>query len=818
MKNLTAKNLIGTSSGITGQVWNPHTPTVSHRFVAVARKAPATNKPIAQHRVRKRVGGPLIHSVILFLFAITLAAQANITGTSADRQEKGGPAPIADAGIGEAGTGPTSSSETGGPPRFLKDIAPILDKQGCSAGMCHGKFGGQGGLNLSLLTLNPESDYEPIVHHNRGRRINLLEPDQSLFLLKPTAQVPHEGGLRFEPNSEEALTILRWIEAGAPFSEDEPRLMKLEVQPETFVLSDVGETQQLKVLAYFTDGAVEDVTAQTVYESKDTPVAEVSETGEVTSVRWGGTAVIARFLGVVTASFVTIPRADEYENPPLQEFVTNNFIDEFVLAKLKKLNVSPSALSTDATFIRRVYLDTVGRLPTVDEVKAFLADTHPDKRANLIDMLLETPEWVDLRTLKLADMLRIHPRALGNGAFGERGATLFHEWVWDAAARNRPYDEVVRELIAARGSTYQHGPANYYRIEQQPAGRAETTAQVFLGIRLSCARCHKHPFDRWTTDDYWNFAAFTGKVGTRPGELYNEQVVYYDPTGRVINQSVQGNRGEVALPTFLGGETLSANYQGDVLQLLADWMTSSTNPYFAKATVNRLWSHYFGRGIVDPVDDMRATTPPSVEGLLEALADDFVQSGFDTKHLIKQILNSRTYQLSAVPNETNQLDDRFFSRFYPRPMVAQVLLDVLNDVTGTQEKYGRYPLGTRSVQLPLPVSSRFLALYGRSDREFLGDLEPTLEPTLAQALHMINAPYVHKKLKSGEGMLTRLIEAKLDNQELIRVLYLTTLSRFPSDEEIETAEAYLAESPRRRAGCEDLLWALISSRAFLFVR
>ena len=703
--------------------------------------------------------------------------------------------------------------------RFLKDIAPILDKHGCSAGMCHGKFGGQGGLNLSLLTLNPESDYAPIVHHSRGRRINLIEPDQSLFFLKPTGQIVHEGGLRFDPSSDEALTILRWIEAGAPFSEDEPRLRKLEIEPSTFVLSDVGETAQLKVLAYFSDGFVEDVTEKAVYESKDTPVAEVSATGEVTSVRWGGTAVIARFLGVVDASFVTIPRVSKTDVvSQASEFTPNNFIDEFVLAKLKKLNIRPSALTTDDAFMRRVYLDTIGRLPTSDEVKAFLADTGPDKRSKLIDTLLDTPEWVNLRTLKLADMLRIHPRQLGNGAFGERGATLFHEWVREAVAQNKPYDAVVQELITARGSTYQHGPTNYYRIEQQPAGRAETTAQVFLGIRLSCARCHKHPFDQWTTDDYWNFAAFTGKVGVRGGELYNEQVIYYDPTGRVINQSVQGNRGEVALPTFLGGESLDADYQGDVLQVLANWMTSSTNPYFAIATVNRIWSHYFSKGIVDPVDDMRATTPPSVEGLLEALADDFVQSGFDTKHVIRRILNSRTYQLSAEPNETNQLDDRFFSRFYPRPMVAQVLLDVLNDVTGTQEKYGRYPLGTRSVELPLPVSSRFLSLYGRSDREFLGDLDPKLEPTLTQALHMINSSYVNKKLKSSDGSLSQLIQAKLKNQELINELYLSTLSRFPTDMELQTAKAYIADSPKRRAGCEDLMWALISSRAFLFVR
>ncbi len=752
----------------------------------------------------------LLNSIVrnlsmLFLFVVLFTVQAN----------------TADSANLTTTTTPLNVSEVDEPEpaiRFLKDVAPILDKHGCSAGMCHGKFGGQGGLNLSLLTLNPESDYAPIVHHSRGRRINLIEPDQSLFFLKPTGQIVHEGGLRFDPSSDEALTILRWIEAGAPFSDNEPRLRKLEIQPSTFVLSDIGETAQLKVLAYFSDGSVEDVTEKAVYESKDTPVAEVSHTGEVTSVRWGGTAVIARFLGVVTASFVTIPRAEPLVVAQQEEFTPNNFIDEFVFAKLKKLNVRPSALTTDETFIRRVYLDTIGRLPTSDEVKAFLEDTDPDKRSKLIDTLLDTPEWVNLRTLKLADMLRIHPRQLGNGAFGERGATLFHEWVREAVAQNRPYDTVVRELITARGSTYQHGPTNYYRIEQQPAGRAETTAQVFLGIRLSCARCHKHPFDQWTTDDYWNFAAFTGKVGVRGGGLYNEQVIYYDPVGRVINQSVQGNRGEVALPTFLGGESLSPDYQGDVLQVLADWMTSSTNPYFAKATVNRIWSQYFSRGIVDPVDDMRATTPPSVEGLLEALADDFVQSGFDTKHVIKRILNSRTYQLSAEPNETNQLDDRFFSRFYPRPMVAQILLDVLNDVTGTQEKYGRYPVGTRSVELPLPVSSRFLSLYGRSDREFLGDLDPKLEPTLTQALHMINSNDVHKKLKSPNGSLSRLVQAKLENQELITELYLSTLSRFPTDAELQTAEAYIAESPKHRVGCEDLMWALISSRSFLFVR
>lgn len=705
-------------------------------------------------------------------------------------------------------------------PLFLKDIAPILDKQGCSAGLCHGKFGGQGGLNLSLLTLNPESDYEPIVFHNRGRRINLIEPEQSLFFLKPSGQITHAGGLRFDPNSDEAQTILNWISAGAPFSPDEPRLEKLEMQPKETAFTSVGETKQLKVLAHFTDGSIEDVTHQTVYESKDEPVATVTESGLVTSTRWGGTAILARYLGVVSSTFITVPR--KADGTPYPEILTHNFIDDFVASKLQKLNVRPSELSSDAEFFRRIYLDTVGKLPTTDEVRQFIEDKSPEKRSDLIDTLMETPEWIDYRTLKMTDMFRVHPRRLGNGAFGERAATLFHEFVRDSVAENKPYNNFVHEILTATGSTYQNGPTNFYRIERQPSGRAETTAQVFLGIRLSCARCHKHPFDEWTTDDYWNFAAFTGKVNARGGALYQELVVYHNPGGRVINQSVQGNRGQVAQPTFLGGITLPEAKRADAIKHLADWITADSNPYFAKATVNRLWSYYFGRGIVDPVDDMRATTPASVEGLLEALAEEFIRSEYDTRHIIKLILNSRTYQLSAVPNETNELDDRFFSRFMPRPLMAQVLLDVLNDVTGTSEKYGRYPKGTRAIEVPLPVTSRFLNLFGRSDREFLGNLDPLLEPTLPQALHIINSNYVNNKLRYGKGTLTALLEPKtgekMQPEELVNELYLMTLSRYPTAGELKSAETYLADNSKRREATEDLLWALISSRSFIFNR
>ena len=702
-----------------------------------------------------------------------------------------------------------------GVPRFLNDIAPILDRNGCSTALCHGKFGGQGGFDLSLLTLDPEADYQPIVTASRGRRVNLIDPERSLFLLKPTEQVSHEGGMRFSVNSEDYLTILRWLEAGAPFSPSDPRIERLKVYPDEFVLPAVGDSQQLKVLAYFSDGSIEDVTHKTVYESNDEPIAEVGENGLVTSVRWGGTAILARFLGQVGAAFVTIPRDGETED--VDGFPPYNFIDTFVGAKLKKLNVVPSALASDGEFMRRVYLDTIAKLPTPEELQAFVEDSDANKREALIDELLERPEFVDLRTLRLADMLRCHPRTLGGAGLERRSATLFHEWIQDSVEKNMPYDQFVREILMARGSTYQVGPAAYYRIEQQPDGRAETTAQAFLGLRLTCARCHKHPFDRWTTDDYWNFAAFSGKVATRDGKLYRERVVYYNPTGRVINQSVLGRRGEDAIPTVLGGKAVERRYQGDYVELLARWMTSPTNPFFAKATVNRLWSNYFGRGIIHPVDDMRETTPATVDGLLEALSEEFVRSGFDTKHIVGLILKSRTYQLSSVPNETNELDDRFFSRFYPRPMLAQVFLDALNDAVEVQEKFGRYPMGTRTVQLPLPVGRRFLSLFGMSDREVLSELEPKLEPTLPQALHIINSPYVNDKISAGDNIITRLVASERSNEEAINDLYLKVLSRLPSHHEFSEANEYIAGSPSRQEGFEDLLWALVSSRAFLFI-
>jgi hypothetical protein len=715
-------------------------------------------------------------------------------------------------------------------PQFLRDIAPILDKKGCSTAGCHGKFGGRGGFALSLLTLSPEDDYEPIVRGARGRRINFMEPEKSLFLLKAAGKLPHGGGARFTVNSSEYTQIKDWIAAGAPFDMDnDPKLEKLIVTPGEFSLPQVGAKQPLKVVARFTDGTVRNVTQEAVYESNDTAIATVDEDGVVTGKRWGGTAIVVRYLGVVTPGFLTLSREDKTPYPKLAGY---NYIDTLVQKNLKKMNVVPSRLTTDSEFVRRVYLDVCGRLPEPQEALAFINDKTPKKRAILIDKLLDSPEYVDLRTLRLGDMLRIHPRQFGNNIGGERSTALFTEWVRDAVRDNMPYDQFVRTMLLAEGSGFRNGAANFYLVERNPADRMETVGQAFLGQRMACARCHKHPFDRWTTDDYWDFAAFMGKIGTRQGTLENENEVFYNPGGRVINESVTGRRrGKQAIPTFLGEKdpvSVTANTPkrgpnaeaepATLVAVFADWVVSRDNPFFAKATVNRLWAHYMGRGIVDPVDDMRVTTPPSVPGLLEALANDFVDHNYDTKHLIRTILNSRAYQTASDVNKTNALDDKFFSHFYPRPMLGQVLLDTINQATGTTDRFGDFPVTTKAKQLTLPVGSEFLDTFGRSHREFLAELEPKIEPTLVQTLHILNSPFIDNKVKSGDGTVGRLLQDKnLTDEQLIRQLYLRTLSRAPRESELKAALNHFKTAKDRAEAAQDLMWALLSAREFYFV-
>lgn len=703
-------------------------------------------------------------------------------------------------------------------PQFLRDVAPLLDRTGCSTAACHGKFGGRGDFALSLLTLAPEDDYAPIVLGARGRRVNLQEPEQSLLLQKPAMAVPHGGGLRIKKGSPEYQIVLNWLKDGAPFRETDARVQSVTVDPPR-VTTRVAGRVPLKVTAKWSDGQVEDVTRKVVYASADEPVARISQDGVVTGARWGGTAIQVRFLGTVRAAFITIPQVRK-DKRPYPDVPRENLVDNYVFDHLKRMNVLPSPLSSDEAFCRRVYLDTIGELPTPEELQRFLEDTAPDKRAKLIDALLERPEFVDLRTLRIADLLRLNPRKITNiQPFGERAVVLFHEWIRENVAKNRPWNEFVRELLAARGSIYFNGPANYWSIERTANDRAETTGQAFLGVRLQCARCHKHPFDRWTTDDYWDFSAFHGKVATRrvPSGAYQEVEVYYNPSTTVTNQSVNGPRkGLPARPTFLGQEPMSEEEQkGDISLKLADWVTAPDNPFFARAAMNRLWAGFFGRGVVHPVDDMRETTPESVPGLLDGLAQEFVKHGYDIKYMIRLMLNSRAYQLSAETNDSNVLDDRFYSHFYPKPMLAQVMLDTINQATGTTERLTAFPL-TRAVELPVPVNNYFLSVFGASHREYLADLDPKLEPNLVQTLHMMNSNYVNGKIRSG-AVARELGKLPGADEDVIRQAFLRTLCRQPGSEETAAALKARAAARNRQEWVEDLLWALISTREFLFI-
>ncbi len=700
------------------------------------------------------------------------------------------------------------------PTWFVRDVAPIFDREGCSGGACHGKIGGQGGLAITLMTLAPTMDHAPLEPF-----VNLAQPELSPLLQKPTMQTAHAGGLRFSERSREYRTILKWITEGVPAPDKEALPVKIDVSPERFVFSEEVNRAEIKVTATFADGTTEDVTDRTRFISMDDNLVEVNGRGQVKPVRWGSTAVVARYVGLIKPVFVSKPRPKE-ENPTTYvPMPAANMIDALVAKNLEWLNVKPSAKVDDYGFLRRIQLDLVGALPTPDEIAAFVADADPDKRTKKIEQLLDDPRFVALRTLRLGDMLRVNPRKLANGPLQARAAMVFDDWLRQSVAANQPYDEFTRELITATGSTMLNGPANFYRVERTPQDRAETIAQAFLGKRMACARCHNHPFDRWTTDDYWQFAAFCAKVQERPGELYNEGVIFHNNARSLNNQSVTSpNRNKVAVPTLLGGESLGREYAGNYVDTLADWMVADANPFFAEAAVNRIWSHLLGRGIIDPVDDIRDTSVASVPALLPILAKQFREHDYDVKWLIREICTSNTYQRAAQTNETNVLDDRFFSHYRPKQMLAQVLLDAINHATGSVDQFERFPLGTTAVELPLPIPNGFLNRFGRSNREFLAVLDPHVEPTLPQTLHMINSGYVNGKISNNNGVVAQLVkEHSEDDRALITALYLRTLCRPPTEVELEDVLLYVQRIEDRRQAFEDLLWALISSREFVFI-
>lgn len=708
------------------------------------------------------------------------------------------------AGIRSVAPVTVTNARVAKPLNFENQVLPILTKTGCNTGGCHGKSTGQNGFKLSLLGYDPVFDYDALVKEGRGRRLSLPNPDESLLLTKPTGAVPHGGGIRFKKESPEYALLRRWVAEGIPVGDpSDPKIASITVEPQERILHRKGDRQRLVVMATYTDGSRRDVTAEAQFKSNDEQVADPEPDGTVvTRENTGDAAIMVRYMGQVASALVTVPMEDRIARFPA--FPARNAIDELIYAKLKKLNVTPSDLCSDYEFVRRAYVDAIGTLPTADEVRKFAADSAPDKRTKLIDALLERPEYGDMWAQRWSDVFR------NQVPFGERkvGSWTFHYWIRDAVNSNMPYDQFVRELITAQGDGSSNPPANWYR----DANLVNDTAQLFLGMRIDCANCHHHPYEKWSQDDYYGFAAFFARVARK--DLGFGLSGIFVNSGGVTRNPVSG---KIMKPKALDGPEFEVGEFEDPRQKLADWLTAPDNRFLARAEVNRLWKHFLGRGLVEPVDDMRLTNPPSNPELMDALAKDFVAHKFDVKYVIRQIMNSRTYQLTAQPQGNNVKDTQNYSRAYARRLSAEVLLDALNQVTGTSDKYSGLPAGTRAIQLPdETVPSYFLDVFGRPKRETACTCERSSEGNLSQTLHIMNSPEIDGKVKDGKGRANLLAASMKSDGEVVEELYLTALARPPREKELAGALEYLAARKDRKAGLEDLLWALLNTNEFLF--
>ncbi|MBI4601272.1 MAG: DUF1553 domain-containing protein [Planctomycetes bacterium] len=696
------------------------------------------------------------------------------------------------------------------PVSFPNQVVPIFTKHGCNAGGCHGKSSGQNGFKLSLLGFYPEEDHEYLVKEGRGRRISAAAPEQSLLLQKAMNVVPHGGGLRFEPGSYEHRLLSRWMLQGMPYGTGkEPKVASIEVVPEMRVMGREGE-QQISVFARYTDGSIEDVTRMAQYEANDREMAEAGATGLVkTHDLAGEVAVMVRFQGQVGVFRASIPLGAKVESLP----PARSFIDELVFKKLQLLGIPPSAPCDDATYLRRATIDIAGRLPAGAEAKAFAEDVDPAKREKLVDRLLASTDHADTFANKWGAILR-NKKLNGNYT---RGTYAFHDWIRESLHQNKPYDQFVREIIAASGEMGQNPPVAWYRSVKTVEQQVEDTAQLFLGLRIQCARCHHHPFERWSQDDYYGYAAFFSRVKRKnaPGNRADEQRVFHE---RGAAEARNPKNGQTLKPTGLGSAPLAVPPDQDPRLALADWLADPKNPFFAKSVANRYWKHFFSRGLVEPEDDMRVTNPPSNPELLDALADHFVKSGFNLKGLIREICRSSVYQLSAEPNEHNGRDKQNFSRFYPKRLPAEVLHDALVHATGTPTGFGGLPEGTRAIQLPdTNVQSYMLTVFGKPQGESACECERSQEASLAQSLYLLNSSEIQGKLSNGNGRAARLAQdAARPEEDKVRELYLELFSREPAAEDLAVATGHLKKVPEKKAAYEDILWALVNTKEFLF--
>lgn len=693
-------------------------------------------------------------------------------------------------------------------PDFVRDVMPALVKSGCNGGSCHGSFQGRGGFQLSLFGFDAAFDHTAITREARQRRLFVGAPEASLLLRKPLGLVPHGGGRRFDSDSAAYRILRNWIAAGAPPAADYSlHVTRLEIEPADVVLEPEAQAD-LQVTAHWSDGVARDVTEWAVYEVRDEYCTEATAGGRIEAKNAGRTPVTVSFGGAVGTVTVTVPYAHPKER---LVFEPANYIDELVAAEWEKVGLRPVELADDYEFLRRASFDIIGTPPTPEEIREFAASTDPDKRTKLIDALLDRPEYVDYWSYRRADLLRVHRRYVG-----DKGLWSFWNWVQKSVRENWPMDRFTRELLAARGSLFANGATAYYFIDDDPAQLAETTSQLFLGVRLQCARCHHHPYETWSQEDYYGLANFFTRLEIKE----NGDAARYGGT-RLLRPVPQVNRNRRvqmmdAGPVYFG-ETIDPAAMEDVRTVLAERITSADNPYFARNFTNRYWSYFMGRGLVEPVDDLRATNPPSHPALFEALTADFVQHGYDVRHLIRTICTSRVYQLASRANPALDRDGVFYAHHAYSRLPAPVLLDALNFATGTTEDFDGLPSGTRAISLPDPqFASYFLDAFGRSQRASPCECATVSRPDLAQALHLLNGEAIDKKLTAAKGRAARLAAEQTSDEQAVRELFLVTWSRPPTKKEQQAAIEFVNQAETRTAGLEDLLWTLLNATSFAF--
>ena len=695
------------------------------------------------------------------------------------------------------------------PVDFGTEIEPLLSRFGCNSGGCHGKASGQNGFKLSLFGFDQDFDYQTLVSEGRGRRVMVAAPEKSLLLLKGSGAVPHGGGRRLDPHSEPYRLMLSWIQSGAPASApNAPRVVKLSMVPAERVMNP-GEQQQLVVLAEYSDGSRRDVTREAQYSTNLDVVAVVSDDGLMTANEpTGEAAIMTRYMGQVAVCRVLRPQGAPLASIP--EFEPRNFIDQLTVEKWKKLGLKPSPGCDDPTFLRRVTVDLCGRLPSVEESRAYLADMGTDKRDRAIERLLASPDYPAYFAMKWGSILRN-----SNLAGADRASYAFHNWLKDMIARNRPYDEFVRGIVAASGEWADAPAINWFwqsRDDQLHQVTADT-AQVFLGLRLQCAKCHHHPYERFTQDDYYGLAGFYTRLGRKS---FGEPPPYFTSPTITIGER-HPITGQQIEPKFLDGQVAKFTAEEDPRHALVDWMARPENPFFSKAMANRLWGHFFGRGLVHEVDDLRETNPPSNPELLEALAKEFRDHKFDIKHMIRLMVQSRTYQLSSDPTSGNRQDQQNFARFYARRLPAEVAHDAVEQATGFKTNFSNMSADSRAIDLPHErFGSYFLDTFDRPKRVSGCECERSTSATLSQVLLLANSDEVEQKLQNGNARIGKMFEAKRSMPQMIEELYLATFSRYPTPQEIFNAAGYIDRDSEPRKAVEDLLWTLLNSREFLF--